>query len=230
MSNNTADASALGGGGIYNAGSTTLRATIVAANTTSIGGNCSSEGGSFTSLGYNLTDDPSTANSCGLTAATDVLGANPQLGALANNGGPTDTQLPATDSPAIGVIPSSPATTLDGVQVCPRVDQRGVASVGNCTIGAVEVAACTAGLHAHVLIATYAKGTFSGLFCVNANGFGTYTQGSLSGFGWVTVVKGTTAIAALGNNLFLVGTTKGTKSSFVELAPTPMKFGTFTLS
>jgi hypothetical protein len=28
---------------------------------------------------------------------------------------------------------------LGGVQVCPRTDQRGVASFGNCTIGAVEV-------------------------------------------------------------------------------------------
>ena len=68
------------------------------------------------------------------------------------------------------------------------------------------------------------------MFCVNAKGFGTYTQGILTGFGWVTIVKGTTQIAALGKNLFLAGTTKGTKSSFVELAPTPIKFGTFTLS
>ena len=43
-------------------------------------------------------------------------------------------------------------------------------------------------------------------------------------------MKSTTVIAALGKNLFLAGTTKGTKSSFVELAPTPIKFGTFTLS
>jgi hypothetical protein len=34
---------------------------------------------------------------------------------------------------------------------------------------------------------------------------------ALSGLGWVTVVKGTTAIAALGKNLFLAGSTKGTK-------------------
>jgi hypothetical protein len=78
--------------------------------------------------------------------------------------------------------------------------------------------------------ARYAAGIFTGLFCVNGKGFGTYTQGILTGFGWVTVVKGTTAIAALGKNLFLVGSTKGTKSSFLELAPTPIKFGTFKLS
>ena len=89
---------------------------------------------------------------------------------------------------------------------------------------------CAAGLHAHVLSATYATGTFTALFCVNAKGFGTYTQGILTGFGSVTVVKGTTIIGAVGKNLLLAGTTNGTKSSFVELAPTPIKFGTFTLT
>jgi hypothetical protein len=68
-----------------------------------------------------------------------VLGATPALGALYNNGGPTETMLPALGSLAIGVIP--PGTTLNGVQVCPRLDQRGLASApgANCTIGAVEV-------------------------------------------------------------------------------------------
>ncbi len=109
----------------------------------------------------------------------------------------------------------------------------GCVAVGKSDSGSLvesNLSLCAAGLHPHVLSATYAKGTFTGLFCVNAKGFGTYTQGSLSGFGWVTVVKGTTAIAALGKNLFLAGSTKGTKSSFLELAPTPIKFGTFTLS
>lgn len=46
----------------------------------------------------------------------------------------------------------------------------------------------------------------------------------------VTVVKGTTAVASLGKNPFFAGTTKGTKSSFVELAPTPIEFGRFTSS
>ena len=89
---------------------------------------------------------------------------------------------------------------------------------------------CAAGLHPHVLNATYAKGTFTGLFCVNDKGFGTYTQGALSGFGSVTTVNDSTVIGALGKNLALAGSTNGTKSSFVELAPTPIKFGTFTLS
>jgi hypothetical protein len=99
---------------------------------------------------------------------------------------------------------------------------------GNKSIGQITtpLGPCTAGLHAHVLSATYAKGTFTGLFCANAKGFGTYTQGILTGFGSVTTVKGTTVIGALGKNLLLAGSTSGTKSSFVELAPTPIKFGT----
>jgi hypothetical protein len=88
--------------------------------------------------GYNLDDD----DSCGFSPVNhSQSGVDPDLGPLQEDGGPTETLLPALTSPAVGVIPNP--TTLNGVQVCPRVDQRGVASVGNCTIGAVEVAPCT---------------------------------------------------------------------------------------
>ena len=36
-----------------------------------------------------------------MPAGSDIIGQSPQLGALANNGGPTLTQLPADSSPAI---------------------------------------------------------------------------------------------------------------------------------
>ncbi len=88
---------------------------------------------------------------------------------------------------------------------------------------------CGAGLTPHVLNATYATRTFTGLFCVNAKGIGTYTQGTVSGIGAVTTVKGTTLIGALGKNLLLAGRTNGTKSGFVEVAPV-RAIGTFTLS
>ena len=88
---------------------------------------------------------------------------------------------------------------------------------------------CASGLQAHTLTASYAASTFTGLFCVNAKGVGTYTQGTVSGIGSVTTVKGTTFIAALGKKLALGGATNGTKSGFVELAPT-LAIGTFTLS
>ena len=89
-----------------------------------------------TDLGYNIADD----SSCGFTATGSVNSSatlDASLGALANYGGPTPTILPALTSPAVGVIPTG--TTLNSVSVCPWTDQRGVASVGNCTIGAVEV-------------------------------------------------------------------------------------------
>jgi hypothetical protein len=127
-----------GGGGIGNSsGTVNVGATIVAGNTSGSGNdpNCS---GGITSAGYNLTDD-ATGGPCGFTQPTDLVNTNPQLGPLADNGGPTQTMLPLAGSPAIGVIP--PGTTLNGLTVCPRTDQRGVASEagGNCTIGAVEI-------------------------------------------------------------------------------------------
>ncbi len=133
----SSNAATTNGGGIFTeSGNDNLGATIVAGNT---GSNCfDGSGGIITSAGYNLTDD-ATGVSCGFTQPTDVVNAQPQFGPLADNGGPTETLLPALSSPAIGVIPASPGTTLNGVQVCPRTDQRGVASLGDCTIGAVEV-------------------------------------------------------------------------------------------
>jgi hypothetical protein len=128
------------GGGIYSGqGDTaTLGATIVAGNTAA---NCYGyDAASLSSAGYNLTNDTS-GSACGFTAATDLVNQNPLLGPLASNGGPTQTLLPGTTSPAADVIPGS--VTLRGVAVCPGTDQRGVARPGQgetrCTIGAVEV-------------------------------------------------------------------------------------------
>jgi hypothetical protein len=128
------------GGGIYSGqfDTATLGATIVAGNT---GANCAGyDPASLASAGYNLTDD-NTGTACGFTAATDLVNQKPALGALAGNGGPTQTMLPAATSPAANVVPK--AVTLRGVKVCPATDQRGVARPGQgetrCTIGAAEV-------------------------------------------------------------------------------------------
>ena len=213
------------GAGLQGAGvgQVNLAATILSNND---GHNCALTGlnSSVVDDGYNIDDD----GTCGLTASTSrsdtPAGLDPS--GLQNNGGPTQTILPATGSPAIGAIPTG--TTLNGTQVCPRTDQRGVASVGNCTIGAVEVALCPSGLTPHVLNSTYPNGSFTGLFCVNARGFGTYTQGTVSGLGSVTTFWGATFVVAFGKNLLLGGATNGTKSGFVEVAPVKA-IGTFTL-
>ena len=221
VSGNTAGSG--GGGGISNGSTLTVGASIVAGNPR--GGNC--DGGATTSLGYNLTNG-ATGAPCGFTASTDVVNVNPELRPLGDYGGPTETLLPAAGSSAIGVIPTG--TTLGGVQVCPRTDQRGLASVGNCTIGAVEVGVCATGLRPHVLTATYATGTFTGLFCLNGKGYGTYTQGGLSGPGHVYALKGYTIITASGTQVRMLGITKGTYSKFTEVAPVPIKTGTFKLT
>jgi len=61
-----------------------------------VGTNCTfSGGGTLTSQGDNLIDD----STCGTPAATDIIGQSAGLGTLANNGGPTQTLLPAATSP-----------------------------------------------------------------------------------------------------------------------------------
>jgi hypothetical protein len=91
-------------------------------------------GGGVTSLGYNLSSD----NGGGyLTAAGDRINTDPKLGPLQNNGGPTFTHLPASDSPAI-----------DGSDPALSMDQRGPGFArvvnGRADIGAVEVQATPA--------------------------------------------------------------------------------------
>jgi CSLREA domain-containing protein len=78
---------------------------------------------------HNLVQD----STCGLAGAGDIQGVNAPLGALANNGGTTDTRaLPA----------GSPAINAGGT--CQSTDQRGVARPATaCDIGAFEYVAPT---------------------------------------------------------------------------------------
>lgn len=111
------------GGGIYReAGAVKARNTIIAKNTADLSSNCF---GAVTSQGGNLED----AKTCGLTGATDIVGVDPLLGALAANGGPTRTRALGKLSPAV-----------DTGSACPASDQRGVARPkGNaCDRGAYE--------------------------------------------------------------------------------------------
>jgi CSLREA domain-containing protein/uncharacterized repeat protein (TIGR01451 family) len=102
--------------------------TIIAANTDEDGAltNCS---GTITVTGPDLED----GTDCGFTTDGSKR-ANPLLGPLANNGGPTETMLPAASSPVIGS--GTDAT-------CATHDQRGGARPapggGQCDIGAIEV-------------------------------------------------------------------------------------------
>ncbi len=92
--------------------------------------NCRGRFGSvFTSTGHNL----ESANTCGFDQSTDLFDTNPQIGALANNGGPTKTRALAKTSPAVDSADNA---------ACPSTDQRGVArpqpAGGTCDRGAYE--------------------------------------------------------------------------------------------
>lgn len=115
------------GGGIYNDGAGTLvvSRSIIADNTN---GNCDGE---LTSGGYNLWFG---STQCPFNGPGDGAG-DPKLGALAGNGGPTQTMLPGSGSAAINRIPVA--------QCLLHVDQRGGGrpSGNGCDSGAVEVGA-----------------------------------------------------------------------------------------
>jgi CSLREA domain-containing protein len=136
------------GGGIYGGGGSNLLLSnaTVASNQAATGGAVDVDGPTFAnsilagnspascaatgtiSSNHTLVQD----NSCALAGTGDIQGVNPGLGALANNGGPTDTR-------AIG--PTSLAINR-GAQ-CQTTDQRGVARPqgGACDIGAFEYVA-----------------------------------------------------------------------------------------
>jgi hypothetical protein len=106
-----------------------LRNSIIADNTSTNGPrDCHVKAQIIESTGHNLDSD----GSCFLTAVGDLPGRNPLLAALADNGGPTETQALRAGSPAID------AGAADG---CPQHDQRGIRRPqgAGCDIGAYEL-------------------------------------------------------------------------------------------
>jgi hypothetical protein len=74
-------------------------------------------------------------------AGSNVFGLDPMLGALADNGGPTQTQLPAADSPALDAGVSNGQTVDQRGIGFPRVVDTGAANRGGsdgADVGAVE--------------------------------------------------------------------------------------------
>jgi len=108
-----------------------LRNTIVAAST---GGNCGSTASNMILNGGDNLEDGTT---CGWGAASGSMSStNPLLGALANNGGPTQT---------MALLPGSPAIDAGNVANCivapvSNLDQRGFTRLldTHCDIGAYE--------------------------------------------------------------------------------------------
>lgn len=100
--------------------------TIIAGNTSTRGpANCKNTIAAIHSMGGNISDD----DSCKLDFSNDRIETNPDLGELANNGGPTDTHAPYARSPAHD----------NGLaDRCPAQDQRGQQREFSCDSGAVQ--------------------------------------------------------------------------------------------
>ncbi|MCC7375885.1 MAG: hypothetical protein IT581_14605 [Verrucomicrobiales bacterium] len=117
------------GGGLYQGGGTiTLEAVICAGNRAVTN---TDVGGSVTSVSMNLVGDPGSSSGW---QSKDLLGANPNLGPLQDNGGPTWTHALLRPSPAIDRL---------SLFMGPRWDQRGYARPigGEWDLGAVEAVA-----------------------------------------------------------------------------------------
>lgn len=126
FSNNKAG---VAGGGIYSENATmTLKNSIIANSIA--GGDCANNGGSVTGSN-NLIED--ATNACGLTNGVNgnIIGSDPLLGPLVNNGGSTLTLMP---------LPGSLAIDTGANAGCPATDRRGISRPQGsvCDIGAVE--------------------------------------------------------------------------------------------
>lgn len=133
VSSTVTDNSAERGGGIFSApdccgtNGVSVENSIVAGNHATSGADCDGNGDSEApvSKGGNVFG----AAGCGISLESDVSTADPRLGPLARNGGPTRTHLPLSGSPAIG---RSLPTDLED-------DQRGERRGNDPDSGSVEV-------------------------------------------------------------------------------------------
>ena len=124
------------GANIANGGTLTTLTSFGSVVANPLGGGTNCEGTTSASMGFNWDQD----GSCAFGAASDHSNAgDPQLGALADNGGPTQTLLPQTGSRLIDAIPVA-SCRADGASGI-TTDQRGVTRPqgAGCDIGAVEV-------------------------------------------------------------------------------------------
>jgi CSLREA domain-containing protein len=121
------------GGGVSAATSLSVKNTIVAGNVAQQGGdNCQPTPSG--DLGHNLSND----TSCGFNSTGDHENvADPHLGNVQNNGGPTDT---------VALLDGSPAINSGDANGCPATDERAITRPQGaaCDIGAFEAQLPTA--------------------------------------------------------------------------------------
>jgi Ni,Fe-hydrogenase III small subunit len=114
-------------------GTLTIQNSIVAQN--GITNNVKVDGGTFTSLGYNLTNSGAGTP---FSATNDLINTNPLVGPLQDNGGSSWTHALLPGSPAIDRVPFG----VSGCGISVTTDQRGQPRPGTfthlCDIGAYE--------------------------------------------------------------------------------------------
>jgi CSLREA domain-containing protein len=172
--NGTPGSAGTGGGIVGEGAAITIQNSLLASNS---GGNCSA---SIVDSGHNLSF---AGAGCPPTFAT----ADPSLGPLQDNGGPTQTISLAPGSAAIDMVPSTGAG-------CPATDERGVHRPhgAGCDIGAYEVASPTASTgRARSITATSA--TVTALVTPNAGAAAVQFQ-----YGTSRKYKTTTAVQHVG--------------------------------
>ena len=130
----------------------TAKNTIIAANTADLGPDVF---GPFVSGGYNLIGNPSIPGLTGTLQPTDKTGVAPQLGPLADNGGPragapgatlpTLTERVLPGSPALDAVPAASCTDDAGAPLA--TDERSLVRPfgAGCEIGAYEASTLTFG-------------------------------------------------------------------------------------
>ena len=139
VANNTADSDDRqggDGGGIAQAsGAVTIGNSLVAYNIDNTSGSQPSDcSGTLDSTGFNLIQ----VAICSISAVDNLLGADPLLEPLGDNGGTTFTHALSGSSPAIDA--GNPASVASGPDACESSDQRGVSRPLGlaCDIGAYE--------------------------------------------------------------------------------------------
>ncbi len=189
----TATGASVSGGGIYSSSVSTgtfpalaAAASIIADNGTTGTNNCaplSSSPYPVQSLGFNVTNSGATAtlpaSECGLTSQNDQPNSNPDLGSLANNGGPAWTMMPGSSGSGNYVIPQQQQVTSPfesaPYTLCPGLDERWYVRPApgetQCSVGAVEPGSVAPSrpVFTSVDSATFTVGT-PGSFPVTASG------------------------------------------------------------
>ena len=129
----------IGGVGISSNAPASIRGSVIAGNSAATDPDIGFEPGSAATadVEFSLIGTPTSSGTLNLDpASTNLLGEDPLLGPLADNGGPTQTHLPGAGSPLIDVIPAGEV----GCGTTVIVDQRGETRPqgDGCDIGALE--------------------------------------------------------------------------------------------